>query len=45
MDIYHFIDSPEMREHLRTVQLSERTCEELVCGAPRPLTEKLAWLE
>lgn len=45
MDVSQFIDSQEMREYLKTVQLSERTCEELVCGAPRPLSEKLAWLE
>ena len=45
MDVSQFIDSQEMREYLKTVQLSERTCEELVCGSPRPLAEKLAWLE
>lgn len=30
---------------MRNIQLSERTCEELVCGSPRPLSEKTAWLE
>lgn len=45
LGIYKFIDSKDMREYLRTVQLSERTCEDLVCGAPRPLSEKVAWLE
>lgn len=45
IDVSQFIDSPEMREHLRTVQLSKRTCEELVCGSPKPLAEKLVWLE
>lgn len=45
MDVSQFIDSPEMREYLKTVHLSERTCEELVRDAPRPLVEKVAWLE
>lgn len=45
MDVSQFIDSQEMWEYLKTVQLSERTCEELVCGSPKPLAEKLSWLE
>lgn len=45
MDVSQFIDSQEMREYLKAVQLSERTCEELVCGSPKPLAKKLAWLE
>lgn len=45
MDFTKFIDSLEMREHLKTLQLSKRTCEDLVCGSPKPLAEKLVWLE
>lgn len=45
MDVSQFLDSPEMREHLKDIQLSERVCEELVCGAPRTLADKVAWLE